>query len=148
VDDGMQIRLTGEGEGGFRGGPSGDLYLRLSVEEDRRFHRQGEQIQSAVEVGMVQAALGTEIEVETIDGPAKLEIPRGTQHGDVLTLEGKGVPRLRRGGRGDHHIQVHVAIPKRVTKRQEELLREFAKESGENVGAPKEGLFGRLKKKS
>jgi molecular chaperone DnaJ len=147
VDQGMQIRLSGEGEGGFRGGPPGDLYIRLSVEEDERFAREGETIHSILEVGMVQAALGADLEVMTLDGAQTIPVPRGTQTGDVLTLEGRGVPRLRKSGRGEHRVTVRVVIPKRMTRRQEELLREFAKEAGENVGAPKETLLGRLKKK-
>jgi molecular chaperone DnaJ len=143
----MQVRLAGEGEGGFRSGPPGDLYIRLAVEEDHRFRRQGEHLYAEVSVGMVQAVVGAEIEVETMDGPEKISIPRGTQSGDVITLESKGVPRLRKGGRGDLHLVVTVVIPKRISKRQEELLREFAGESGENISTPKEGFLGRLKKK-
>lgn len=96
---------------------------------------------------MVQAALGCEMEVETVDGRESVSIPRGTQSGDVITLEGKGVPKLRKGERGNHYLEIRVGIPKRMTKRQEELLREFAEESGENIRAPKEGFLGRFKKK-
>ncbi|MFH1262450.1 MAG: molecular chaperone DnaJ [Pseudomonadota bacterium] len=147
VDHGMQIRLAGEGEGGVRGGSPGDLYLRLAVEEDRRFRREGESLFREIEIPMVQAALGAEIEVETLDGREPVAIPRGTQPGDVVTLREKGVPRLRKSGRGDLHLIVRVAIPKRMTQKQEELLREFAGESGENVAASKKGFLGRLKKK-
>lgn len=147
VDNGMQVRLSGEGEGGFRGGPPGDLFIHLSVKDDKRFRREGEEIHSIAEVSMTQAALGAEIEIETIDGKEKISIPRGAQGGDVVTLKEKGVPRLRREGRGNHYLELAVVVPRRMSTRQEELLREFAKESGENVAGPKKGLFKRLKKK-
>ncbi len=147
VDDGMQIRLAGEGDGGLRGGPPGDLYLRLAVDPDPRFRREGEHLHGVVEIGIVQAALGAEVQVETMDGPETVKVPRGIQPGDVVTLEGKGVPRLRKGGRGNLYLETRVVVPQRMSQRQEELLREFARESGENVRGPKKGFWGRPKKK-
>jgi len=146
VDNGVRVRLPGEGEGGYRGGPSGDLFVGLEVEEDTHFRRQEEHLFSVVEIGVAQAALGASVSVETIDGTEEIEIPRGAQAGDVITLKEKGVPRLRRSGRGNHHIEIRVLTPKRLTKKQEELLREFAEESGERVAPPKEGILKRLTK--
>ena len=147
VDNGIQVRLAGEGEGGSRGGPAGDLYVALRVQPDPRFRREGEHLYTQVEIGMSQAALGTEVEVETIDGPERVQIARRTQSGDVVTLKEKGVPRLRRQGRGNHYMEIKVTIPQRLTKKQEELLRAFAEEAGENITGPRESLLGRLKKK-
>jgi molecular chaperone DnaJ len=147
VDQGMRVRLSGEGEAGYRGGPPGDLYVELLVEEDPRFKREGEHVFSELPIGFVQATLGATIQVETVHGVESVEIPRGTQHGDVLTLKEKGIPHVRRGGKGNHYVAIKVEVPKRLTKRQEELLREFAVESGEGIQAPKSGLFGRGKAK-
>ncbi len=147
VDQGMRVRLTGEGDGGYHGGPPGDLYVELLVEEDSRFRREAEHLFSQVSIGMVQAVLGANVQVETIDGPQEAEIPRGTQNGDVLTLKEKGIPRLRRGGRGNYYVEIKVEIPRRLTRHQEELLREFATESGEGIHPHKETLFSRIKKK-
>ncbi|MFH1018347.1 MAG: molecular chaperone DnaJ [Pseudomonadota bacterium] len=147
VDQGVRVRLAGEGDGGYRGGSAGDLYAELLVEEDPRFRRDGEHLFSALSVGMVQATLGATTQVETIDGPQSIEIPRATQNGDVLTLKEKGIPHLRRGGRGNHYVEIKVEIPKRLTHHQEELLRAFAAESGEGVHDQRKGLFGRVKKK-
>ncbi len=146
VDDGMQIRLSGEGEGGLRGGNPGDLFVVLRVNTDPAFRRDGENLFSRIEVGVVQAILGAEIEVLTVDGREKAEIPKGTQTGDTILLKGKGVPRLRKEGRGNHILEVQVVIPRRISKKQEELLRAFAQESGEQVKPPGEGFFKRLKK--
>lgn len=147
VDDGMSVRLTGEGEGGFRGGPPGDLYVTLRVAEDRRFQRRGEHVYTLAEISFPQATLGATLEIETVEGPQNIEIPRGSQTGDHVTLKGKGIPRIRGGGRGDHHVEIRVLTPNRLSKRQEELLREFAAEAGEAVNPTPEGFLKRLKNK-
>jgi molecular chaperone DnaJ len=117
------------------------------VKPEARFKREGEHLYSQVEIGIAQAALGTEIEVETIDGPERVGVKRGTQSGEVITLKEKGVPRRRRPGRGHHFVEDVVVTPERLSRRQEELLRAFAEEAGENIGGPKETLLGRLKKR-
>ncbi len=147
VDRGMRVRLPGEGSGGLQGGSPGDLYVVLDVAEDENFIRKEENIFSQLNIGVAQASLGTEVRVETLDGHEVVEVPRGSQSGDVITLNGKGVPRLRRGGRGSHFVELRVMIPKRLTSKQEELLRAFAQESGESVSAPKEGFLDKLKSK-
>lgn len=144
VDRGMRVRLSGEGAGGAKGGPSGDLYVVLDVEEDREFTRKDEHLFSQLSVGIAQASLGAKVHLKTLDGEEIVEIPRGTQTGDVLTLKEKGITRLRRGGRGNHYVELRVMVPKRLSKKQEELMREFAEESGERVNEPKEGLIDKL----
>lgn len=147
VDHGMRVRLAGEGDAGHRGGPRGDLYVVLAVEPDRRFRREGDHVFTRISVGPAQAALGAKLKIETLDGDEEVEIEPGIQSGDTVTLEGKGIPRLRRGGRGNHLVEVEVVTPRRLSKRQEELLREFAQEAGESVLPPKEGILHKLRKK-
>ncbi len=143
VDTGARMRLRGEGEGGRRGGPAGDLYVVIHVDPHEEFQREGDTIYLRLPLSMVQAALGDEIEVDTVHGTAELAIPKGTQSGQRFTLRGEGVPNLRGHGRGDMVIEVLVLTPTKLSKRQEELLREFA-EQGD--GLPKEKEEGLLKK--
>ncbi len=125
VNDGEVIRLAGQGEAGERGAPAGDLYVKIRVQPDSRWQREGANILSEVEISFTQAALGDKIEVETVDGPVKLKIPAGTQSGTVFKLRGKGAPRLRGRGRGDHLVKVIVKTPTNLTRRQKKLLREL-----------------------
>ena len=118
----------------------------LHVEDHPTFRRDGENLYSHLEVGIVQAALGAEVEVETMDGHERVTVPRGTQTGDLVTLKGKGIPHLRRGGRGNHYVELQVVMPKRLSKKQEELLRAFAEESGESVRPSGEGFFKRIRR--
>ena len=131
VETGSRLRLRGEGEQGKLGGPSGDLYVFLHVEAHEFFQRDGDDIYCQVPVSITQASLGGTIEVPTIDGHESLKIPKGTQSGKVFRLKGKGAPHLRGYGRGDQIIQTVVKIPTHLSKKQEELLREFARLSGE-----------------
>jgi molecular chaperone DnaJ len=147
VDERVRIRLAGEGEGGFRHGPPGDLYVGLAIEKDPHFRREGENLFSTQAISITQAALGATIQVETVHGNREVHVPKGTQTGDVLTLEGLGAPKLRKNSNGNHFLEIKVTIPKRLTKKQEELLREFAHEAGEGVDPPQEGILDRLKKK-
>ncbi len=145
VDTGSRLRVTGAGEAGHKGGPAGDLYVFLQVEEDKIFTRQGGDVFCTVSVGIAQAVLGAEITIPTLEGEeSKLLIPPGTQSGKVFRREGAGISQLRRRGRGSQLIQVEVKIPKKLSPRQEELLREFAKISGEEVTPHKKGFFQRL----
>ncbi|NLP18636.1 MAG: molecular chaperone DnaJ [Firmicutes bacterium] len=125
VDTGSQIRISNEGEAGDRGGPPGDLYVYITVKPHRYFTRQGANILYEAPLTFTQAALGAEIEVPTLHGKAKLTIPQGTQPGARFRLRGKGVPHLRRGGRGDQHVRVTVQVPTRLTAKQRELLQEL-----------------------
>jgi molecular chaperone DnaJ len=125
-DDGMSLRYAGEGEPGLRGGPPGDLYVAVRVRPHKTLKRDGEDLFAEVSVPMVQATLGGTITVQGVDGSEEVEVPSGTQPGDVITLKRKGVPRLRGGGRGDLHVLVKVEIPRSLTARQRELLEELA----------------------
>jgi len=127
VDSGSRLRLTGEGEAGAYGGPQGDLYVFLNVEAHDFFSRDGTEILCQVEISFVQASLGDKITVPTLNGKKTLKIPKGTQPGDVFRFKGEGIPSLRYGSRGDQIIQVLIKTPTSVTKKQESLLKEFAK---------------------
>ncbi len=125
VDDGSVLRLAGEGELGARGGPPGDLYVTIRVQPHKIFKREGDDVICEVPISFVQAALGDEIEVPTLEGPVSFKIPEGTQPGAVFRLKGKGIPHLRGYGRGDQIIKVNVVIPTKLTDKQKELLRKF-----------------------
>jgi molecular chaperone DnaJ len=127
VDNGSRLRLTGEGEPGAYNGPPGDLYVFIHVEPHEFFERRDDTIICQLEISFVQAALGDKIPVPTLDGEKTLEIPKGTQPGDIFTFSGEGIPSLRTRRRGDQIIQVDVKTPTGLTKKQESLLREFAK---------------------
>jgi molecular chaperone DnaJ len=135
IDDGHQIRLTNEGEVGPRGGPSGSLYVAVHVAPHPTLKRDGTELYYEAHVSIAQAALGTTIEVPTVDGSEEVEIKPGTQPDTEIRLRGKGVPHLRRAGsRGDLHVLVDVEVPKKLSKKQRELLEAYARESGETVG--------------
>lgn len=125
IQDGQSIQLRGQGEAGPRGGRAGDLYIHVRVEDDSIFTREENNILSEVEITFPQAALGTKIMVETIDGKGELKVPEGTQSETVFRLRGKGVPHLEGRGRGDHLVKVIVKTPARLSRRQKKLLEEF-----------------------
>jgi len=127
VETGSRLRLRGEGEAGEMGGPSGDLYVFLHVEEHDFFIREQDDILCRIPISFVQAALGATVEVPTLKETEKIKIPRGTQNGHLFRLKGKGFPHVRGYGRGDQIIEVHVQIPTQISRKQEELLREFEK---------------------
>jgi molecular chaperone DnaJ len=146
VDDGAQIRLSGEGESGLRGGPSGDLYIVIRVKPHDFFEREGDDIYCEVPLTFAQAALGDEIEIPTLSEKVKLKIPSGTQTGTYFRLKGKGVPRLRGYGQGDQHVKVTVVTPTNLTEEQKDLLRQLAGIGGEATQEQHETLFDRMKK--
>ena len=141
VDTGSRMRLSGEGEGGRRGGTSGDLYVVIHVDEHEHFQRSEQTIYLQLPLSMVRAALGCEAEVPTVHGSTKLKIPAGTQSGDRFTLRGEGVPSLRGGSSGDMVVEVQVQTPVKLSKQQKELLRQFDELSKEQET---EGFFSRL----
>jgi molecular chaperone DnaJ len=146
VEDGTRIRLSGEGEAGLRGGPSGDLYIFLSVKPHPFFQRDGADLYCRVPISMVQAALGGEFSVRTVDGSeAKVRVPEGTQSGKQFRLKGKGMPVLRQRDHGDLYIQANVETPQSLTRRQRELLAEFDAESSNKTHPESAGFFGRMK---
>jgi len=126
VDNGIQIRLMGEGEAGVRGGSSGNLYITLSVQPHQFFTRDGDTTLYELPINFAQAALGAEVEVPTLDGEVKLKIPTGCQTGRVLQLKNKGIPHLHRRGRGDHLVTLRVVTPDKLTKKQQQLFEELA----------------------
>ena len=126
IDDGATIRLSGHGEA-VKGGQNGDLYVNIRVKADKKFTREGSLILSEERISMVDAALGAEIEVETIDGPLTMKVPAGTQSHTDFKLSGHGVPYLRNDKRGAHIVTIIVETPTRLSKKQKELLKEFKK---------------------
>jgi molecular chaperone DnaJ len=146
VEDGTRIRLAGEGEAGVRGGPSGDLYIFLSLAAHAFFQRDGADLHCRVPVSMVTAALGGEFELPTIDGSnSRVKIPPGTQSGRRFRLSGKGMPVLRSKQSGDMYVQVMVETPQNLTKRQRELLMEFEQLSSHDTHPEATGFFGKVK---
>jgi molecular chaperone DnaJ len=125
VKTGMNLRLSGEGEQSFNGGPPGDLYVQINVELHEFFERDGDDVICRVPVSFVNAALGTTVEISTLEGIEKMLIPEGTQPGDILRLRGRGIPRMGGQGRGDQIVIVDIKIPQNLSKDQKELLREF-----------------------
>jgi molecular chaperone DnaJ len=145
VEDGTRIRLASEGEAGLRGGPSGDLYIFLSVKPHEFFQRDGADLFCKVPVSMTAASMGGEIEVPTIDGKkARVTIPEGSQTGKQFRLKAKGMPVLRSAQSGDMYIQIAVETPVNLTRRQRELLREFEKDARNN-SPESEGFFAKAK---
>ncbi len=140
VDNGTQIRLSGEGQPGINGGPHGNLYVEIRVKEHQFFRRKNDDILLDLNINVAQAVLGAEIEVPTIEGPHKLVIPAGTQPGKIFRLKGKGVANVRGGGRGDQLVIVNVDIPARLTAEQRQLFEQLAKTLGTEV-RPQEKSF-------
>jgi molecular chaperone DnaJ len=137
--DGQRIRLAGKGNAGINGGPAGDLYLIVKVGSHPVFRREGDDIQISVPVTVTEAALGSKIEVPTIDGRAQLKIPPGTQSGQKLRMRQKGVPSAtREGARGDEIVTVEIVVPPIRDERSKEILREFSKLNPED---PREAIF-------
>jgi molecular chaperone DnaJ len=145
VDDGSTLRLTGRGAVGPRGGVAGDLYVRLRVTPDDRFVRDGDDLVHRLDVSVAQAALGAQLDLETLDGVEDLPIPRGTQTGRTFRLRGRGVPHLQGRGRGDLVVVVNVVTPTDLTEEEASLLERFAALRGEQVGGVDESLFSRLR---
>jgi molecular chaperone DnaJ len=146
VDTGMRIRVPGEGHPSGSGGPPGDCYCFLAVREHALFHRQGPHLICRVPVTYAQAALGATIEVPTLDGKEELKIPAGTQPGDLLTLRGRGLADPQGGRRvGDLHVQIDLEVPKTLSQRQEQLLRELAEVENKHVTGERRNFFEKLR---
>jgi len=146
VEDGTRIRLAGEGEAGLRGGPSGDLYIFLSLAPHEFFQRDGADLHCRVPVSMVTAALGGEFEVPSIEGgKSRVKVPAGTQSGRRFRLQNKGMPVLRSRQAGDMYVQVVVETPQNLTRRQRELLTEFETLSSQETQPESSGFFARVK---
>ncbi len=146
VEDGTRIRLAGEGEAGMRGGPTGDLYIFLSIKPHEFFQRDGSDVFCKVPIAMTTAALGGQIDVPTLEGTTtRVKVPDGTESGKQFRLKGKGMPVLRSKVTGDMYIEVDVETPKNLTRRQRELLEEFEKASHKETSPESAGFFTRVK---
>jgi molecular chaperone DnaJ len=146
ISDGQRIRLTGRGHAGERGGPPGDLYVVVRVRADERFVRDGDDLVTVIDVPAPLAALGTVVEVPTLDGPIPVEVPTGTQPGTVITLGSRGMPPLGRGRTGDLRVVVNVTVPRRLSREQRDLLERLADSLTEENLRLDEGMLSKLKR--
>lgn len=145
VETGSRLKLNGEGELGLNGGPPGDLYVVVEVDQHPIFERDGYDVICEVPIAFVQAALGDDIQVPTLEGKVDLKIPAGTQTGKVFKLSGKGIPSLQGYGRGDQLVLLRVEVPTKLSARQRELLEEFAREGGQEINPEHQSFFDKVK---
>jgi molecular chaperone DnaJ len=145
VDNGSQLRISNEGEAGEKGAPSGDLYLHIRVLEHNIFKRKGIDVYIDITISFIQAVFGDEVDVPTINGKVKMTIPQNTQTNTVFRLKGQGIKNLRSYSKGDEFVKVIVETPKKLTKKQKEILMEYASESKDDI-YPEKGFFSKLKK--
>lgn len=145
IDDGQQLRVSGQGEPGINGGPAGDLYVVFHIQPHEFFERDGDDVYCEIPITFAQAALGDELEVPTLHGKVKLKVPAGTQTGTKFRLRGKGIPNVRGRGTGDQHIIVKVITPTKLTEKQKQLLEEFA-ETGGSHDKEDDSFFGKMKR--
>ncbi|MGM9925480.1 MAG: molecular chaperone DnaJ [Bacillus sp. (in: firmicutes)] len=146
IDDGQQLRVSGQGEPGVNGGPAGDLFVVFHVRSHEFFERDGDDVYCEMPITFVQAALGDEIEVPTLHGKVMLKIPAGTQSGKTFRIRGKGIPNVRGYGQGDQHVIVKIITPKKLNDKQKQLLKEFAEASGDSVDSNEENIFAKIKR--
>jgi molecular chaperone DnaJ len=145
IEEGQRLRLTGEGEAGIAGGAPGDLFVVISIKQHALFERDGMDVHCEVPVPFVQAVLGAEVEVPTLEGKVSLRIAEGTQSGTIMRLRGKGLPALRSGARGDQLVRIFVEVPTKLTDRQRELMEQFAAETGHDVSPQSKGFLDKLR---
>ncbi len=145
VESGSRLRVSGEGEAGQRGGSPGDLYVYIYVKAHSKFERQGDDVVSEITISFTQAALGTTVMVDTLDGKVELRIPEGTQHGTSFRMRSHGITHLRGHGRGDHFVRVKVAVPTKLNGEQRELLKKLALSFGEKLSADDKGFMDKVK---
>ncbi len=146
VDTGSVIPLRGEGNHGERGGPAGDLYVYINIKPHEIFERDGNDVWCEIPISFAKAAIGGSIQVPTIEGKVKYEVPEGTQTGTVFRLKNKGIKNLRGAGKGDQYVRVKIEVPKKLTDKQKTILQEFAQEMGEQQDKDdKKGFFGKMK---
>ncbi|NLM72622.1 MAG: molecular chaperone DnaJ [Clostridiaceae bacterium] len=145
INENQTISLEGQGEAGLRGGPSGDLYVTIHIKPHPVFKREGYDVVCDIPISFVQAALGAEIDIPTIEGIEKYNIPEGTQTGTVFKLKGRGIKYLRSNNRGDQYFRVNVVVPKKLSQKQKEILRQFADVSGDEGLDEKKSFFNKMK---
>ncbi|MDD7293980.1 MAG: DnaJ C-terminal domain-containing protein, partial [Oscillospiraceae bacterium] len=146
INDSETIRISGKGDAGLNGGPSGDVYVTVQMQSHPLFERDGSDVYCDIPITYAQAVLGAEITVPTIDGDVKYEIPEGTQSGTKFRLRGKGVKMLRQDARGDQYVTVTVEVPKKLTKKQKDLLRDFDDSLDDKNHSKRESFFDKLSK--
>lgn len=144
VETGTKLRVSGEGDDGIRGAPSGDLYVTIKVLKHDLFRREGQDLFYDLPISYVQACLGDSVDVPTIDGEASLNIPAGTQSGSTFKLRGEGIKSLNWSGKGNLYVKVQVVVPKKLSAKQKEVLKEFADVSGEEISHVKKGLLDKI----
>ncbi|MBR1862490.1 MAG: molecular chaperone DnaJ [Ruminococcus sp.] len=147
IDDGQTLRVSGEGNRGQNGGPSGDLHINVNVKPDPLFERDGYDVWTEIPLTFTQATLGDDITVPTVDGKVTYTVPEGTQTGSVFRLRGKGIKKLNRSDRGDHYVRVNIEVPKNLNKDQKEKLREFERSLGEKNYAKRNSFRDKFEKK-
>jgi len=145
IEGGQSLRVPGKGEVGGRGAPHGDLYVQIRMKPHGRFHREGPDLLTEIPVSIPQAVLGTETDLETLDGTVTLTVPPGSETGKVLRLRGRGMPYLRGSGRGDLHVRLRVVIPQKLNERTRRLMEELAEELDEEVPRGRKGIFDFLR---
>ena len=144
VETGTKLRVSGEGDDGIRGAPSGDLYVTIKVLKHDLFRREGQDLFYDLPISYVQACLGDSVDVPTIDGEASFNIPAGTQSGSTFKLRGEGIKSLNWSGKGNLYVKVQVVVPKKLSAKQKEVLKEFADVSGEEISHVKKGLLDKI----
>ncbi len=145
AEEALQLRSSGDGEAGSKGGPAGDLYIIVHIRSHKFFERHGNDVYCEIPITFVQAALGAEIEVPTLDGNVKMKVPEGTQTATIFRLKGHGIPYRRGSGRGDQHVRVIVATPTKLNEKQKQILREFGESASEHQQMGKKSLFDKFK---
>lgn len=145
VDSGSRLRVSGEGAAGAKGGPTGDLYVYLYVKPHKFFERDGTNVYCEIPIDIVQATLGAEIKIPTLDGQIVMKVPAGTQPGKVLRLKGKGIPALRGGTRGDQMVRMKVVVPTKLNEKQKIALQNFADVSKGNLNPEEKGFMNKIK---
>ncbi len=146
IDEGQQLPLRGEGNCGVNGGPNGDILVAIRIRPHALFERQGISVLCDVPITFTQACLGAELEVPTLDGKVKYQMPEGTQEGTTFRLKGKGIPVLGRSGRGDQYVTVHIEVPKELNEKQKDLLRQFSESVGDQNYKRRQSFFDKIKK--
>ncbi|MBV9080449.1 MAG: molecular chaperone DnaJ, partial [Elusimicrobia bacterium] len=144
VENGTTLRISGAGETGERGAQTGDLYVVIRVQEDKRFERDGANLITEASISFPMAALGGEIDVPSIEGPVRLKIPAGTQPGVLFRIAGHGLPQLRGRSKGDLFVKVQVEVPKKMSKEEKKLIQDLAEKMGQNNLGKEEGVFRRV----
>ncbi|MBR2071365.1 MAG: molecular chaperone DnaJ [Phascolarctobacterium sp.] len=145
VDNGSRLRVSNEGEAGAKGGPNGDLYVYLYVKPHKFFERDGTTVLCEVPINIVQATLGADIKVPTLDGQVTMKIPEGTQPGKVMRIKGKGIPSLRNSSRGDQLVRIKVVVPTKLSDKQKDALRKFADISKDNINPEEKSFMDKVK---